>query len=57
MIKRFEKFIQLQNIRGLVLPLLFSIFYICVTTGFLSQIGHRWSGINTDPDYIHLFKH
>lgn len=55
MIKRFEKFIQLQNIRGLVLPLLFSIFYISVTTGFLSQIGHRWSGINTDPDYIHLF--
>ena len=55
MIKRFENLIQHQLKRGFVLPALFSILYIIVTTGFLSQIGHRWSGINTDPDYIHLF--
>jgi len=55
MIQKLDKFIQLQKNHAFILPLLFSLLYILITTYFLSLIGHRWNGINTDPDYIHLF--
>jgi hypothetical protein len=42
--------------RAILLPVLFCMVYLLLVTVFLGQIGNRWNGFNTDPDYIHLFE-
>lgn len=50
------EFNMLNKYKGFILPLIFATVYILFSTLFLSNIGHRWNGINADPDYIHLFE-
>jgi len=56
MINLLVKFKLLSEKKDFQLPLLYSITYFILVTLFLSLIGNRWNGINTDPDYIHLFE-